>query len=193
MKKTLKIIVVSLIVLVTVLILDLVSTLFLFRPLIGIKDGNVYKGLVFNVYNCTDKKQIKSKFNKFACSLDIKEEQEVEEKVNYDIDVIGKSFCTNELNIYYDGNDKDIYFYCIDEVYVYGDDKMYTLNNFIKDNVSSLDNLLSNYYGHISFDGGSTLYKISFGDDTYNIYKCNSLSGNKNIYIGTSDMEYMCN
>ena len=57
----------------------------------------------------------------------------------------------------------------------------------------AVNNLLSNYYGHVSYDGGSTLYNISFGDEVFNIYKCNSLSGNKNIYIGTSDMEYMCN
>ena len=145
----------------------------------------MYKGLVFNVYNCNDKKQIKSKFNKFTCSIEVKEEKEVEEKVNYDIDVIGKSFCTNELNMYYDGNDKDIYFYCVDEVYVYGNDKMYTLNNFIKNNVSSLDNLLSNYSHYLNKNEKYYLY-CDYGKQSEEISKRLNMFGynTENIYGG---------
>lgn len=197
MQRVLKIIVFCLIILVSTLILDLFNVIIFYKPLLYIKEDNIYKGLIINSYVCSDqsKLQIKSKFNKFSCPIAVKkkaEDKDVEnKKVNYSLDLVSSNVCTDQLILYYDGIDRDIYFNCVGEFYIYNEYNRYTLNDFIVNNISSLDDVLNNYYGY-SYDGDNVLYKISFGVSEFNIYKCNNIN-NRNIYVSTSEMNFICN
>lgn len=199
MKNILKVIIGCLIVLVIVLVVDFLSIFIFFRPVIGIKDNNVYKGMFFNVHNCSEYSipQIKSKFSKYNCS-EVKVKEEIVNDVEYDqyyrLDIITNGVCDNQLKLYYDGEDRDIYLSCIDEVYVRGEgDMVYTLTDFIQRDMNNLDKLLNNYYGNNLYDGRSTVYNINYGGVDFIVNRCNTLNGNKNVYIGTSNMQLMCN
>lgn len=78
--------------------------------------------------------------------------------------------------------------YAVDE---YG--QLTELKKFINGDVAYLDKLLETFNGQSYDDGGSMEYSLEVNGKHLKIYKCNSLSGNKNIYIGNKDMMFMCN
>lgn len=100
-----------------------------------------------------------------------------------------KIISRDEINLY----DYDIYEYNgIANVTI--DGIMYSLQEAIKNNKITVEEILDkakkdeekgNTHIEQYLDGGSIIYKYS----TYNIIKCNTLSGNKDLYICPSEIE----
>lgn len=103
--------------------------------------------------------------------------------------------CTNTLTKYYEEDNHNIYLSCLDEIYLKDDDnKQISLKDYlqninkpynesINDLVKNIDDI--NYYS----DGGSKIYKTN----KYAILICNTLDGNKDIYIGNKNLRYKSN
>ena len=71
MKKSLKIFLIYIGIIILLFIIDLICIFTINRPILAIKDGNnVYKGIFYNTYNCAEYAvpQIKSKGTKFVCA-----------------------------------------------------------------------------------------------------------------------------
>jgi len=87
MKKWLKIVVIIICVVLISFVLDLISIFVFNKPLFGIKVDNgdsvniIYKGVFYDVYNCTQYSTplIKMKGTKFNCTINLKEVPELNE------------------------------------------------------------------------------------------------------------------
>ncbi|HBA37485.1 MAG TPA: hypothetical protein DCY94_02050 [Firmicutes bacterium] len=90
--------------------------------------------------------------------------------------------------LYYEGNGFDIYTYCLDSIKVSGGEGNVELKDlFLGDR--TLKRLYEKLKKTEEFkDGGSIMYRDE--EDGLSILKCNTLEGNKDIYIGKSDMAY---
>jgi len=81
MKKLLKIVIIAICVVLSCFVLDIVSIFTLNKPLFGIKVDNgdsvniIYKGILYDVYDCTQYSTplIKSKGEKFNCTINVEE------------------------------------------------------------------------------------------------------------------------
>ena len=100
--------------------------------------------------------------------------------------------CNLKLNEYYKYEDITIYTSCIDEIHIKRDDnkKMtlkYYLENVNQPFETSINKIIKDATIHQNLkDGGTTIYK----KDNYTIIKCNTIDGNKDIYIGNKDFNY---
>lgn len=99
----------------------------------------------------------------------------------------------NKFNIYLERDNRVIYLSSyLDEVYYYDNTKM-TLKDYITDTNQSMDNSiksltdLMNNTGTLK-DGGTNIYKSKNYDFT--IITCNTISGNKDIFIGDYNMSF---
>lgn len=114
----------------------------------------------------------------------------------YTIDVEKSSSCSK--NLYYGEENRNIYLYCLDSIKVNDNEKV-ELKDYLVQNNKSIDDfikmfLVSNEYK----DGESRLYKElgdtenvnGFTNNGLSILECNTLEGNKDIYLGPLDMEY---
>lgn len=103
--------------------------------------------------------------------------------------------CTNTLTKYYEEENRRIYLSCLDEIYLktkYNKDitLKYYLQNINKPYNDSINSLVDNIENINYFsDGGTKLYKT----DKYAILLCNTLDGNKDIYIGNQNLKYKSN
>ena len=175
-------------VLLIMLILDVFCIFIINRPLFALRSDNVYEGLFFNVYDCDDDLEIKSKRSKFSCS-----ESKLIDYGIYRLSVKKSESCNNELKLYFDGERK-VYLSCIDEVYVDGDSNVNNkLKDFMDNDITKLDKILDNYDGQPYNDGGSISYTIRYRGEIFRVDRCHKLSGNYNIYIGNKNMKFMCN
>lgn len=103
--------------------------------------------------------------------------------------------CTNTLTKYYEEESRRIYLSCLDEVYLKTKDNKditlkYYLQNINKpynDSINSLVNNIDNV--DFYYDGGTKLYK----KDDVSILLCNTLDGNKDVYIGNKNLKYKSN
>lgn len=103
--------------------------------------------------------------------------------------------CTNTLTKYYEEENRRVYLSCLDEVNLKSQNSKemtlkYYLQNINKpydDSIQDLVNDIENvdYF----YDGGSKLYKT----DNFAILLCNTLDGNKDIYIGNNNLKYKSN
>lgn len=175
-------------VLLIMLILDVFCVFIINRPLFALRRDNVYEGLIFNVYDCDDDLEIKSKRSKFSCS-----ESKLIDYGIYRLSVKKSESCNNELKLYFDGERK-VYLSCIDEVYVDGDSNVNNkLKDFMGNDITKLDKILDNYDGQPYNDGGSISYTIRYRGEIFRVDRCHKLSGNYNIYIGNKNMKFICN
>lgn len=88
----------------------------------------------------------------------------------------------------------DIWYYGVDSVYFCdGKENCYSIKSSFEHNQTSIDNfkkyldqqfVFGNTNRSILFDGGTTIYY----NNGYTVMFCNTISGNKDIYIGSSDM-----
>ena len=173
-------------VLFILLILDIAFIYLIDRPIFAIKKDNVYRGILFNVYDCGDDlgPQVKFKSNKFTCSeVDL---------TDYRLTVTTSDTCDETLKLYLDGKRK-IYLSCVDDVFVVGNGNNENLKEFVGKDVDRLDKILDNYEGQVYNDGGSISYVIKYRGVVFRVDRCNYLGGNYDIYIGNKDMKFMCN
>lgn len=101
---------------------------------------------------------------------------------------VGISDVCNGKKLYFEGNDFDIYTYCLDSIKITREDDNVELKDLFKS-----DFTLDKFYGKLKQeevykDGGSIMYRDV--EDGLSVLKCNTLEGNRDIYIGKSDMIY---
>ena len=99
----------------------------------------------------------------------------------------------NKFNIYYENDDRTIYLAgSIEEIYYVEENKI-SLKDYITNTFQTFDDSIKNITNMLDKtavfrDGGTTLYKKVDYDLT--IVVCNTLAGNKNVYIGDYSMEF---
>lgn len=110
----------------------------------------------------------------------------------YELVLRQKSNCSNEVKEYLEMKGRKIYLVCIDEIDLKIDNEVimtleYHFRNINKTFESSINELTGNLKVHdILKDGGTTIYK----SDNLTVIKCNTLSGNQDIYIGNGNLEH---
>lgn len=112
-----------------------------------------------------------------------------------------KKIETDESNIcdkeelYYTGDGYNIYTYCIKSIILDDGKEKLELKDIIKDNNNIIDGIINELIPKDTLkDGGTTIYKDSmtknFTNNGLTVIKCNTLSGNRDIYIGPDSMEF---
>lgn len=103
------------------------------------------------------------------------------------IEIVKSNTCEG-AKLYYEGEDYDIYTYCLDSIKAKRENELVQL-----DELFEMDDILENIYEKLmkvsSYkDGGSIMYRSD--EENISILKCNTIDGNKDIYIGDGTMEY---
>lgn len=107
---------------------------------------------------------------------------------NYSISFQNQNDC-NKPQLLLTKNEKNIYTYCLEKLKVKINKKEIELKNYIEDNDGAIDKIIKTLeLEDILDDGGTQIYK---GDIT--LIKCNTLDGNKDIYIGSKDLKFKQN
>ena len=120
MKKSLKIFLIFIEIIILLFIIDLICIFTINRPILAIKgENNVYKGMFYNVYNCAEYAvpQIKSKGTKFACA-------EIKFQIGKVIEIVDTTkgienfTCAEALEQFYEDENYRYYYSCIKSKYV---------------------------------------------------------------------------
>lgn len=132
--------------------------------------------------------QILDKFNIKYIKME-KENEVADIKLN----VIEPQNCNLKLNEYYKNKDRVIYTACLDEVYVIrkNSDAVMTLKYYLEKAYQTFDDSINKLVSDATIDsflkdGGTKVYK----KNNYTIIVCNTIDGNKDIYIGNKDFKY---
>lgn len=109
----------------------------------------------------------------------------------YEINIKNDSNCNKKAILYYEGKERNIYTYCLKSVEV----NQTELKDLLKEDEKSIDEIILELGKSEGFwDGGSELYKdggsVRFTGEKMNLLKCQTIDGNKDIYIGNSEMGY---
>ena len=111
--------------------------------------------------------------------------------------IISKTInCDNNAKLYHQKNNTKIYSYCLDKIEVIIDNKPIELKEYLKNN--SINDLINSLEKTASlYDGGTNIYNDGGSKRITNngiaLIKCNTIDGNKDIYIGNKDMQYKSN
>lgn len=116
--KKIKVVGIIVLILVLLIVIDIICIYTLNRPLFGIQNdgGNVYRGLIYDTYNCAEYSapQIKFKGTKFSCA-DVKISN---------FQIIDKTYempsyiCAEALESFYKDNKYTYYWNCMKDKYV---------------------------------------------------------------------------
>lgn len=95
----------------------------------------------------------------------------------------------NNLELYKNNSNYDLYYYGLDEVNVEVDNEIISLEEALKSGKLTIEGIIAkankdNVKSDIYKDGGSMIYWY----DDYTIIKMHTISGNRDVYIGSKDM-----
>lgn len=139
-----------------------------------------------SIVGCS-KKENNNIDNKVSNNNDVKP---INIKVTYKLDNIDN--CTSGPKLYYKFDNRNIYLVCLNDVYVSKDKTLKDYLDIDKSNVSnkikSIERTLTTSSDSISTykDGGSKKYT----NDSMSLLECNTIDGNKDIYIGDKTLSY---
>ena len=120
MKKSLKIFLIIIGIIILLFIIDIICIFTINRPILAIKDdNNVYKGIFYNTYNCAEYAvpQIKLKGTKFTCT-------EIKFQIGKVIEIVDTTkdienfTCAEALEQFYEDEKYRYYYSCIKNKYV---------------------------------------------------------------------------
>jgi len=98
--------------------------------------------------------------------------------------------CNNKAQLLVEQKDRKIYTYCLDNATIKINDKEENLKNFIETDDKAIDKIIDTLKLESTYsDGGTKLYK----GENLTLVKCNTLDGNRDIYIGDQNMEFKQN
>ena len=129
----------------------------------------------------------------YTWELDFKAQVEY----TYTIEVKESDSCSKDL--YYSEDDRDIYLYCLDSILVNDGSSTVELRDYLNNEGISIDEFIDLFIEVDTYDdGGSKIYRElgdttqvnGFTDRGLTILECNTIEGNKDIYLGSIDMEY---
>lgn len=94
-----------------------------------------------------------------------------------------------------DGDEYKIYYYGIDYAFITVGNNTYDFEQAILTGALTLDEILDDMELDATLnDGGTKIYRDSgskkYFNDSYSIIRCNTIDGNRDIYIGKNNMEY---
>lgn len=126
-----------------------------------------------------------------SSALLIRQNSKKEEK-EYRYETTTLTTCEKE-KLYYQDDDKNVYLYCLNSIKVKEGGNLLELKNYIQDYPNELENMIKEMTVIATFyDGGSILYRDDgkLSEKGFSILKCSTIEGNKDIYIGSRDMQY---
>ncbi len=201
MKKSLKIVLIILGVLVGIVTLDTFQAKgFNNSPLIKIRDNldggtidYIDKGLFVNHYHCNNNARVTTwKGTKFTCPMDIEDISNTDE---FDFYLTKPEIHNNiRFNDYFTIENRKIYLAGnINEFYVKDLDANITLKTYLSTTYQTLDDGIKHITDKLDKvetyrDGGTTVYKSKDKDVT--LISCKKIGGNNNIYIGDYSLEF---
>lgn len=95
--------------------------------------------------------------------------------------------CSNKPELLLNDHNINIYTYCLDNMEVSVDNTRVKLDEYIVNNVDWFEHIISKLDNVNNLgDGGTKIYKGS----NITVIKCNTLNGNKDVYIGNRDLEF---
>lgn len=122
-----------------------------------------------------------------------KDEEKTEESFDGLIKVVEVSDCDEEAQLYVESDIK-VYTYCLEKIEIYKSNKYWVLKKWMTSinqyASASIEEILAeeDLWNDVELyrDGGSKLYM----SDDFRILQCNTLDGNKDVYIGNDSMSY---
>ena len=203
MKKNLKIVLIIIITITAIIFLDTAQArLFKRSPVISwkenLEDSWIDKGLLMDTYYCSKEKDLVEvswhlKTSKFACPNEKNKTYEVKLETNTNKDYIFSIEYNCDDGTGYIKENQKISYKCIDEIFVYDKNSKTkeTLYYYFTYEYDSIDEAVKPIIDELEQvnmykDGGSIMYK----NNDIAILKCNTVSGNKDIYIGKSNLRY---
>ncbi len=98
--------------------------------------------------------------------------------------------CNNKPKLLLEQAENKIYTYCLDNPKIIIDNKEQELMEYIKNNDDAIDKIINTLEFESSFsDGGTKIYR----GKNITLIKCNTLDGNRDIYIGDEKLEFKQN
>lgn len=185
MKIEMKIVITIVLGIILLFVIDLLSIFILNKPLLAIQTesndsiNKVYKGILYDTYDCNGYINVKSKYAKYTCPS-----EKVSKLINYDFNVVEdtntkyqKIFAFRHNNIdYYYGNTNFT-------LYLTEGNYKYTIEEVITSNKVDIEDILSKSTDNIMFDdGGSEIHRFH----NFSIITCNNVLGNNDIIIGNT-------
>ena len=109
------------------------------------------------------------------------------QQYNQQLKITKTKDCDNKVIEYYQYEEQKVYLVCLDEIKL--DDA--TLKDYFSKTYQTFDDSINNLTNSMKLvdtykDGGTKLYK----NDSIALIKCNTIDGNKDIYIGDTNLEY---
>ncbi len=109
------------------------------------------------------------------------------QQYNQQLKITRTKDCDNKVIEYYQYEEQKVYLVCLDEIKL--DDA--TLKDYFSKTYQTFDDSINNLTNSMKLvdtykDGGTKLYK----NDSIALIKCNTIDGNKDIYIGDINLEY---
>ncbi len=173
--------------------------------MIRITDGSQviqeYIGLGYRMQRSVGIKEelYQDNYVKFGLWFYLREVKVDKPKFNYEykIKVNENNLCDKE-QLYYEGDDYNIYTYCINSITIYDGNSVKSLKDMIVENNNIIDKIISELIPKDTiYDGGTTIYKDGgtkkIASNGLTIIKCNTLDGNRDIYIGADSLEFQDN
>lgn len=100
---------------------------------------------------------------------------------------ITDNVCSNKAELLLSKDNRNIYTYCLKDTKINIDSNTYNLKEYLENNNNAIDEIINTLeYSDSLYDGGTKIYK----SDSMTLIKCNTLEGNKDIYIGNKDMKF---
>lgn len=98
--------------------------------------------------------------------------------------------CNNKPQLLVEQKERKIYTYCLNDVMIKINDKEENLKEFIETDEKAIDKIIETLELEGAYsDGGTKLYK----GETLTLVKCNTLDGNRDVYIGDQNMKFKQN
>lgn len=98
--------------------------------------------------------------------------------------------CSNKPELLLNDSEINIYTYCLNDMNVNVGETTLKLDEYISSNDNWFENIISKLDNvDTIYDGGTKIYK----GDNITVIKCNTLDGNKDVYIGNEDLEFKQN
>lgn len=110
------------------------------------------------------------------------------------LEIVKITGCNNRVTEYYQkiGQDRRVYFVCLDEIYVNRENTKQITLEYHFDNVNqSFDASIEQLINQMEMvdvykDGGTKMYQ----GNNYRMIVCNTIDGNKDVYFGDMNLEY---
>lgn len=185
MRKGKRIIIVVILSIILLCVIDLLSIFIFNKPLLAIQTDNngsinrVYKGILYDTYDCDGYIKVKSKYAKYTCPS-----EKVSKLGNYDFNVVEDTNTSYQKIFAFSYNDIDYYYGNTNfALYLTEDSYRYTIEEAITSNKVDIEDILSKSTDTVMFDdGGSEIHRFY----NFSIITCNNVLGNNDIIIGNA-------